>query len=134
MRCPVSWTITSATGNRQSIPREAWSRASYTASVRRTWDGLFSDGALRPRSRFDSRKNSPSSFPRFCGPVEDREQQLQVLLDGPVGRRIAAPPGPAHEPPSDESTPISLGECVASSAFPDGPDDCVPTHRHSEPI
>ena len=46
-RCPVSWTITSATRNRQSAVSETWSRASYSASG----GGPRGSGSSRSASR-----------------------------------------------------------------------------------
>ena len=48
--------------------------------------------------------------PRPRGPVEDREQELEVPFDRPVGHRLAAAAGSARTPLPDEPVPVPLGQ------------------------
>ena len=64
------------------------------------------------------------------GPVEDREQELQVAFDHPVGHRLAARPDPARAPLPDEAVPVALRQRFRSSV----PAEKVEKHPRRGPV
>ena len=80
-------------------------------------------GVLRPLSGFDASRSSPRSSSGLGRPVEHGDQELQVVLDGPVGHRPSARADPARPPLSDEPVPIALGERLGTAVPSEEPEE-----------
>ena len=129
MRCPVSCVSTSATWNRQSTRRETLRSARYSSSASTTRVGFFSVGVLRPLSGFLSRSRPPL-VSRLRRPIQDRDQELQVVFDRPVGYGPSARSGAARAPRPDESVPVPLGQGGRVAVPSEEPEE----HPHGGPV
>ena len=84
--------------------------------------GVLLRRRLQAFERIRFKKQTSLFVPRLRRPVEDRDQELQVVLDGPVGHRLAARSDPARPPRPDEPIPIPLRQSRRVSALSEEPE------------
>ena len=108
IRCPVSCASTSATWNRQSTCRDTLRSARYSCWARTTRVGFFSVGVPQSLQRVRFEEQAALFVPRLAGPVEDRDEELQVVLDGSIRDGSSARTDPPRAPLPDEAVPVPL--------------------------
>ena len=109
IRWPVSCASTSARWNRQSTRGATFRSARYSSSVSTTRVGFFSVGFLKPLSGF-CRERAALLVPRPRGPIQNRDEELEVVFDRPVGHGPSALTDPARAALADETVPVPLGK------------------------
>ena len=104
--------------------------ARYSSSVSTTRVGFFSVGFLKPLSGFLSRSRRPCSSLDLAAPIQDRDQELEVVFDRPVGYGPSARTDPSRTPLADEAIPVPLGQGRRVAV----PSEEAEEHRHRGPV
>ena len=126
IRCPVSCASTSATRNRQSTCRDNLQKRPVFLLGQHDPGRVLLRGRPQALQRVRAEERAALLVPRLRGPVEDRDQKLQVGFDGPVRHGPAARADRACPPRPDEPVPVPLGERFRLSVAAEEPEEHLP--------
>ena len=82
-------------------------------------------GPLEALERIPFEEQAALLVPRSPGPIQNRDQELEVVLDHPVGHGLSARSDSARAPFADEAVPVPLGQGGRVAVPPEEPEEHV---------